>query len=483
MTIANICLKFTLFVLLVALLLPLLLACNTESQEEPPFELLEDSLEKEPYSLYRIVISTTCSSEIFNAAQELRERLSKQTGVPCEVVYDKEQITQAKDIFEILLGNTNRATSQKAMKDFRENDYLCQIHDDVLILGGRSDEATLTALNRFYKDLLEHATSSAILPNEAGFLFRAEYLISKITIGGFDLAQFDIVYENDASEPMIFLAKTLQTKIAQEGNYFLDLQLESEFFGNSKRIYLALSDEETEGVAHVRFDAQGVTLSAKDLFGLSACAKNFCEQLLASAETSEAFGMPDTLKTINYDRYKITLASILIDQRKEPATELTKINNLVQSHPSDLIFSGNMSELQTTCFYEMIEKHYRMTSASDFLSTETSCRFLKALGDTSTLYQIGNDTDGFLLLSVKSAPTEELLAEIDRKNLPLLIVIDSSAQEEAWENDSFDRVVFASATNASFSIWAEPNFFLITETISQDGYSSFCVERACAFYS
>ena len=224
MTIANVCLKFTLFVLLVALLLPLLLACNTENQEEPPFELLEDSLEKEPYSLYRIVISTTCSSEIFNAAQELRERLSKQTGVSCEVVYDKEQITQAKDIFEILLGNTNRATSQKAMKDFRENDYLCQIHDDVLILGGRSDEATLTALNRFYKDLLEHATSSAILPNEAGFLFRAEYLISKITIGGFDLAQFDIVYENDASEPMIFLAKTLQTKIAQEGNYFLDLQ-------------------------------------------------------------------------------------------------------------------------------------------------------------------------------------------------------------------------------------------------------------------
>ncbi|MBQ2999207.1 MAG: hypothetical protein IJD64_01970 [Clostridia bacterium] len=480
MTIAKVFFKLTIFVLLVTVLLPSLLACTTDNQEEPPFELLEESSDKESYSLYRIVLSATCSSELFCAAQNFKERLSKQTGVPCDLVYDTEQVTQTKNIVEILLGNTIRTASKKAMMDFRENDYLCQLQDTVLVLGGRSDEATLAALDRFYDELLEHATAQSILPKEAGFLYRANYPIETITIGGFDLALFDIVYEKDTSESMLVLAKTLQEKIRTDTAYYLDLQSEAEFHETSKRIYLTHSEKVPTGVAHICFDAQGVVLSAKDLFGISVAVKEFYQQLLASVETSDRFGTSNTITTVNYEKNELALASIWIDPTKDTVSELIRMNDLVKSTSPDLIFSRNMSETQRALFYEMIDDQYHTAAEIEFLKADVDWRLLDNLGPTATLYQIGNDANGFLLLSVGDTPTEKLLADLPKKDLPLLIVADLSC-DEMWENDCFDRVLFSASEQVSFSLWAEPNSFLVIEAMSQDGYRILSVERVSAF--
>ena len=107
---------------------------------------------------------------------------------------------------------------------------------------------------------------------------------------------------------------------------------------------------------------------------------------------------------------------------------------------------------------------------------------LKTLGTSANLYQVGNDTDGFLLLSAEEFPNEETLNTIGYKNLPLVIIVDCATSDGSWENDSFDRVIFATAGQASFSLWAEPHFFLVTEALSQNGYRVFTVERASAFY-
>lgn len=475
-------LKLTLLVLLIALLLPLLLACNPVKQEEPPFELLEDSSEKEPYSLYRIVISASCSSEIFHAAQDLKERLAKQTGVACEIVYDSEKTTDASDVFEIILGNTNRPVSQKAMKEFRKNDYVCQIQDATLVLGGRSEQATLLALHRFYDELLAHATTSSILPDGAGFVHHAEYPIHPITVGGTSLALFRIVYAKDSSERVIGLTKTLQAKIAEEGYYSLDLQAENEFDGASKRIYLTLSEEETSGVAHIRFDEYGVVLSAKDLFGLSSATREFFRQMISSVEESGSFGMPNTLKSVNYRHDKLTVTSILIHPEKDPADEVARMGKLVKNDASDLVFSGNMSEIQRACFYDTIANQYQPSSGVEFLRTTVSFPLIQSFAPNANLYQIGSDTDGFLLLSTSKAPTEEILNTLRNRTLPLLIIIDSSSSSNPWSNDTFDRAIFVSAEQASFTIWGDPDCFLITEGISQNGYRTFTLERSSAIY-
>ena len=116
----------------------------------------------------------------------------------------------------------------------------------------------------------------------------------------------------------------------------------------------------------------------------------------------------------------------------------------------------------------------------EFLKADVDWQLLDNLGPTATLYQIGTDANGFLLLSVGDTPTEELLADLPKKDLPLLIVADLSC-DEMWENDCFDRVLFSASEQVSFSLWAEPNSFLVTEAMSQDGYRILSVERVSAF--
>ncbi len=472
--------KLTVFFLIIALLSPALLSCN-ENQEDPPFELLEDSSEKDPYSLYRIVVSVNASPELLRAAQELKERLTAQTGVPCELAFDSEAEAKAKTVFEIVLGNTSRSVSQKSMREFRKNDYLCQLQEGKLVLGGRSDTATLSALRRFYDELLLHASATSILPNEAGFVHYAEYSTNPITIGGSNLSCFHIVYSNTSSEHVIFLAKTLQTKIAEEASYSLSVQSEADFDGISKRMTLTLSEEETEGVAHLRFDEQGVVLSAKDLFGLSSAVKEFFQQMLASAEENGSFGMPNTFQAINYERLETTVASILIDPDKDPITEITSMSDLVQTNLPDLVFLRNIPEEQRTYLYEMVDHQYHITSNIEISKKESACRLLENISATANLYQAGNSTEGFLILSTSQPPTEEILAHLNGRTLPLLIIVFSPS-DGTWTSNAFDRVIFSTVEQTSFAIWAEPHCFLVNETLSHNGYRTFAVERASAFY-
>ena len=242
MTIGKLLLKRVALVLVVALLLPIVSSCGT-SQNEPPFELIGNDSE-EPYESLRIVVSASCSSELFSAAQDFAQKLTKQTGLPCKIVYDSENPSQESGVLEILLGNTDRAASKKAMRDLRTNDYLCKLEDGVLVLGGRSDKATSAALGRFYKEILPHATPTAILPSEGGFLSRANYTVNAIRVGGFDLACFDIVCDASSSEQMLLLAKTMQSTVEQTVFYSLSLQASGNRYEGEKRIFLTLSNEE-----------------------------------------------------------------------------------------------------------------------------------------------------------------------------------------------------------------------------------------------
>lgn|GEM_PF-3926335 len=478
MTIGKLLFKLTVFSLIIALLSPALLSCNN-SQEDPPFELLEEGSEEDAFSLYRIVVSVNVSAELLRAAQEFKERLTAQTGVPCEIVFDNEAETNEKTIFEIVLGNTARSVSQKSMREFRKNDYLCQLQEGKLVLGGRSDTATLSALFRFYDELLLHASATSIIPNEAGFVHYAEYSTAPITLGGANLALFHIVYPKDSSQQVIELAKALQIKLSKESSYALALQSDAEFDGASKRIALTLSEEETEGVAHLRFDEQGAVLSAKDAFGLSAVVRHFFDQLLL-AEENDSFGSSSTLTVINYDRLEATLASVIMASEENPITEITSMGDLVQATLPDLVFLTNLPEEQRTFFDKMIDHQYLSTSDVEFLKEDSECRLLEPIGQTANLYQIGSATDGFLILSTSQSPTEEVLSSLGGRTLPLLIIV-SSVSDEPWSNDAFERLLSPTVGQLSFSVWAEPHCFLIHETLSQNGYRIFSVERTSVF--
>ncbi len=490
MTIAKLLSKITSLLLLFVLLALSLLSCHEEQVSEPPFELLEEEeelpFEEESFSLYRIVVSSACSPTLWNAAKELKERISKQTGVPCEIVYDTESVKQAKDIVELLLGNTTRSASQSAMKELRENDYLCLRRENTLVLGGLSDTATLAALTRFYHELFDHVSASSLLPNEAGFFYRAEYPINTITLGGFDLALYDIVYPKNASSNIIDLARLLQNVLSAKASYSLDIFSEDAFAGTAKRIELTLSETESIGTARIQFDNQGVTLSAKDVFGLSAATKELVSQLLTTTEENVSFGSPNTVKLVAYENPALTIASLRVDSEADAATEVTNMSDLIQTYSPTVFLAENMSEIQQTCLSEILQDQYHRLGQLDVFQKGSPCRLQSVLSETATLYHIGNDSDGYLLLSLTDAPTDEIWSLIGQRTLPLLLVVHSMFFENAPIDTDFERVLFESygvnQQQSIFAVYAEENCFSIKQDVSQNGYRSFAVERTSAFY-
>ena len=452
-----------------------------------PFELLEESTEETSYDLYRIVLPFPCSSELFSAAQEFKDRLSEKTGVPCEIVSDKEQILQTENIFEIFLGNTSRPLSQSAMKDLRTKDYLCQEQDGILLLGGRSDVATKAALDYFYETYFEHATASGIIPSETNILYRAAYSIPPLSIDGFDLASFEIVYEKNADEPIVTLAKNLQALLAKDAFYSLNLQAQSNQEPTKKRISLMLSADEPAGISHIRFDEYGVVITANTPFGLSVAVKEFLTELLASATSSAPFGTRGTVKSVNYTQNRLTLASALLPLEPSTGTEARdQIINFIYFAKEvlpDAVFVKHISETFQSQLLHYLSDLYVSDTDAVFWKNDASCRLCQTLSPTATLYQSGNDSDGFLLLIATEPPTEELLASLENKNLPLLVILQTSDSSEPWKTDSFDQVMVTSANHASFELWAEPNCLLISNAVSDSGCPFFVVERTSIFYS
>lgn len=482
MTIGKIFFKAVVLSLTLSLLLPMLFSCTANLTEAPPFELLENSSDSTGYSLYRIVIPSTCSSELFLSAKTLKGLLYTQTGVNCEVVFDQDETPQGKNTFDLVLGNSTHTAAKKATQELRSEDYLCRLQDGVLVLGGRSEQATQTAIRRYCDELLVHATATSLLPNEAGFLYRAEYTVQPISLGNFDLALFDILHDKDASEHAVLIAKALKTKIEETAYYSLRVQSQSEFDGLSKRICLILSEEETEGVAHIRFDEYGVILSAKDLFGLSAVAKEFYHRLIRTPETSEDFGLSNPLISVNYEQTGLSLASILFTSNGSSVDRLTAMSNLVLENFPELVLFGNLSQTERSHFEELLASQYELGSSAAFLRGIENCRRIQTLGATTELYQIGNEIDGFLLLATTEPPSEELLSSLSSNPLPLLVILNTQASDRAWTTQHLDRVVFVSADPSSFAIFAEPNCFLVRELLSESGYRSFSIERTSAFY-
>lgn len=221
-----------------------------------------------------VIIPNNCSGELSLKARELTDKIKEKTGLLTSLKYDNELTVAPKNSCEILIGSTNRLASANALDVLRKDEYLCHWDDGAIVICGRSDASTLTAIEKFIKEILPFSSEYSLMQNDMSFEFVCEYEVDSIVINGYDLYDYVLTYpeSNKCGEKEI--AFMIRDYINSQSGYFLDVISDGELTAKSGRVISLSGKGKANTLASVE---RGLSLVATDSYSLSLVAAQFLD--------------------------------------------------------------------------------------------------------------------------------------------------------------------------------------------------------------
>ena len=144
---------------------------------------------------FTIVRSDKATEEEKNVAVSLRKTLNEKFGVDIKLGTDYSG-TNPK---EILIGETKRAESKKAMEDITSySEYLIRRVGDKIVICAGSDEALMNAIELWTTKMVNKSGKLCIPGDEKGYIYSPETKkLDQLTIEGNPISDYYIVYESD----------------------------------------------------------------------------------------------------------------------------------------------------------------------------------------------------------------------------------------------------------------------------------------------
>ena len=431
-------------VLIFSLLIPVLVSCHRE-EDEYPFESL---LSEESVTAlgYRIVVPANCSALLYGRAEELAALLSDRIGASVTIAFDGESLTDT-DVPELLLGYTSRPASQEWMASFRKDDYICRADGEgTIVIGGRSDAATLTALERFCSEILPFATADAVMREDGGFSFVATYETASILLNGFDLGLYCLVIPKNMSRDIRDMGSILRDRIAEESGYVLPIFSQTDEASAYKTIRLSELSDSRQALAYLSPDETGIEIGGYGSFGFSVALSTFESYLLAGERTKTHHCDIFNTISIPYEQDEYRIATVQGSGWSTAYTPvgLSKILAPVQAHmPDQVIFDGAQGALLDRLIDSLSHLSYGALTTSDgsalpALTHEESARAVltETVADgalTMTLYRLGSEKFGFTLLHVGGIVTEDEILElpeaIGAEGAPMVVLIHAKKED------------------------------------------------------
>lgn len=426
-----------------SLLILTLGSCGKDDETYPFGELLP---EEETVSVgYRIVVPADCSALLYGKAEELAALLSDRIGAPVTISFDGESVTDM-DVPELLLGYTSRPASQEWMASFRKDDYVCRADGEgTIVIGGKSDTATLTALERFCSEILPAATADAVMREDGGFSFVAAYETTSILLNGFDLGLYCLVVPQSMSREIRDMVPIFRDRIAEASGYVLPILCETDEVSAYKTIRLRELSDSRQGLAYLSSNETGMEISSHGSFGFSVALSTF-EAYLLAGERTETYHC-DIFNTISipYEQDEYGIATVQGSGWSTAYTPvgLSKILAPVQEHmPDQVIFDGAEGALLDRLIDSLSHLSYGALTTSEgsalpALTHEESARAVltETVADgalTMTVYRLGSEKFGFTLLHVGGSVTEDRILElpetIGHEGAPMVVLIHAKKE-------------------------------------------------------
>lgn len=275
---------------LVCLLFLSLFACSSENDDLHSL-LNQGSGEEysEPAAAYDVVVvPATAGNALITRARTLCADLTARTGIPASFFFDNETLPKQDNVRFILLGNTSHTLSEKHLDNLRRDDYLCALDEGVLILGGKSDSATLAAIERFSTELLPYADAEILFNADQQFLVSAQYPISAITLNDFSLDDYRIVYPKNNTLGEAQIASALREAIADRCGYYPDILADNKVSEYTRILAIgACFDQESAPEPSVIATNSVITLHGATQYELCASAQALCDYLFPDNAPTE----------------------------------------------------------------------------------------------------------------------------------------------------------------------------------------------------
>ncbi len=242
---------------------------------------------------YVIIIPVNCGAELFNSAALLSGVMSKYVGYKVEVYYDSDIKTKSTN-FEILVGETDREKSRRYARSIRAYDYGYEYSDGAVTIGAHSDILVAKAVEAFCEGIVSGEILPEYINATQDFLVSREYEISGVTLCGFPISEYVIVYSNNNKLGEKALAEKLKKSLEEYTGYSLPVVSDSSVSDSAKFICVGKSSVTKASVIPsvavlAPTENQSVELLADDNYGLNLCI----EQFLSLIKESETDGVCD----------------------------------------------------------------------------------------------------------------------------------------------------------------------------------------------
>ena len=177
-------------ILPIVLSLLILTGCSSENNG---FDIAVDMLdEKDRKSVFcEILYADDASPALVEQAKVLAAEVEEQTEM--DTLVHSKLTKYSQGVIYIVLGRTSDGYTEYWFDGLRSNDYLCRLSDNVVALGGVSDEATVRAIEAFRNDVLPTAEYGWFGDDGTLFSYEGEYELDGVLLNGYAWSDYTLL--------------------------------------------------------------------------------------------------------------------------------------------------------------------------------------------------------------------------------------------------------------------------------------------------
>ena len=171
--------------------------------------------------------------------------------------------------YEILIGDTNREESLRSLEKAKYDDYFVVVDGNKIIINSYNSANTLKAAELFVA-AIEGKDGELTFSNQNETVYKAEYPMEEITVGGRSLMGYRIVLAGNAPALVKSLAAELQQKVISLSGIYMPIVSEAKesvdkeiVFGNTKHLAVDIEALGKYGYT-VKTDGDKIVIAAND---------------------------------------------------------------------------------------------------------------------------------------------------------------------------------------------------------------------------
>lgn len=266
-------------------------ACSPDTDSyEYLFEGGRDALDNLPIEVgtFFIVLPADASANIYDSTVSLAKKIKENTHSDTRIVYDYEELSVKSDDMLILVGKTAYDESQNFLRNFRKDDFGYTYSERIVLICGICEDSILSAIEKFRKDVVLYADSELFISNGKEYIFRPEYEIKRISLNGYQLYDYSIVYPNKNTDAFL-AASYFRERLAENTGYYLDIKSDTQIENNARAICIGktkldttVSDSIGRGESLISGYPSGISLISDNLYTTKRALDSLLDTLCAT---------------------------------------------------------------------------------------------------------------------------------------------------------------------------------------------------------